>query len=327
MKFSIIIPVYQVEKYLHECVDSVLKQNYHDFEVILVDDGSRDKCPDICDDYARKDNRVKVIHQPNAGLSCARNSGTACAQGTYIIYLDSDDYLEGNDALQKIEDKTENSPDVILYGYKKFFESDGTFGSPVCFFPAMGRDDSVASYLNRLLLSGTYAGTAWCKVVKTSLMKENHIEFKPGLISEDHDWYVQIMMHVKSYATINEALYVYRLRPGSISHGGAKLKSLTDNLWIQETWYERINEATIPNELRTVLLRIWAYYMGDVMVLYSSYDYKIRKQYLTEVHNLMPLFDNAVTKRSLIIKTCCKVLGISVTSMLLHWAGILKKRT
>lgn len=326
MKFSIIIPVYKVEKYLKQCIDSVLNQSFKDYELILVDDGSPDNCPQICDAYAKKDIRVKVVHQPNGGLSCARNAGLSCASGEYVIFLDSDDYLIDSTALEKINDKTVAEPDVILYGYRKLFESDGSFSTPVCNFPEVVRGISPAAYLNELLLSGSYSGTAWCKAIRTMFLKDNDIEFKPGLISEDHDWYVQVMMKVKTFAAINEALYVYRLRPGSTSHGGAKLNDLIDNLWIQKTWFERINEADISAELKNVLLRIWARYMGDVMVLYSSYDCRIRKQYRKQIRELMPLFDYAVTPRSITIKRCCKILGITMTSIMLHVAFRLRKR-
>ena len=326
MKFSVIIPVYKVEQYLNQCVDSVLNQSFKDFELILVDDGSPDNCPRICDDYAKNDARVKVIHQQNGGQACARNTGLSYAVGMYIIFLDSDDYLIDSTALEKINDKTVAEPDVILYGYRKLFESDGSFGTPVCNFPEVVRGISPAAYLNELLLSGSYSGTAWCKAIRTMFLKDNDIEFKPGLISEDHDWYVQVMMKVKTFAAINEALYVYRLRPGSTSHGGAKLNDLIDNLWIQKTWFERINEADISAELKNVLLRIWARYMGDVMVLYSSYDCRIRKQYRKQIRELMPLFDYAVTPRSITIRRCCKILGITMTSILLHVAFRLKKR-
>lgn len=326
MKFSVIIPVYKVEQYLNQCVDSVLNQSFKDFELILVDDGSPDNCPRICDDYAKNDARVKVIHQQNGGQACARNTGLSYAVGMYIIFLDSDDYLIDSTALEKINDKTVAEPDVILYGYRKLFESDGSFGTPVCNFPEVVRGISPAAYLNELLLSGSYSGTAWCKAIRTMFLKDNDIEFKPGLISEDHDWYVQVMMKVKTFAAINEALYVYRLRPGSTSHGGAKLNDLIDNLWIQKTWFERINEADISAELKNVLLRIWARYMGDVMVLYSSYDCRIRKQYRKQIRELMPLFDYAVTPRSITIKRCCKILGITMTSIMLHVAFRLRKR-
>ena len=327
MKFSVILPIYKVEKYLSACVDSILNQSYTDFEVILVDDGSPDRCPKICDEYATKDKRVKVIHQSNAGNSRARNAGLECARGSYIIYIDSDDYLVGDTVLEKISEKTLSDPDVILYGYKKYFESDETYGAPVCNFPEMLKNETVASYLNKLLITGTYSGTAWCKVIKTSLLKDNNIKFKPGLISEDHDWYIQVMMRVKSYAAINEALYVYRLRPDSISHAGGNVKSLTDNLWIQETWWKRIDSADISEDLRLSLRQVWAKYMGDVMVQYSGFEKHIRKQYRSQIKGLMPLFDYAVTRRSLIIKRCCNIFGVSITSFLLRAVRKIKKTT
>ncbi len=90
---SVVIPVYKVEKYLRECVDSVINQTYKNLDIILVDDGSPDKCPAICDEYAEKDTRVRVIHRKNGGLSAARNSGIDIARGEYITFIDSDDYV------------------------------------------------------------------------------------------------------------------------------------------------------------------------------------------------------------------------------------------
>ena len=91
--FSIVVPVYKVERYLPECVESILQQGFSDFEAILVDDGSPDRCPQICDDYALRDKRIKVIHKQNGGLSDARNAGLKVSKGRYILFLDSDDYL------------------------------------------------------------------------------------------------------------------------------------------------------------------------------------------------------------------------------------------
>lgn len=326
MLFSIIIPVYNAEKYLSQCIDSILNQSLKDFELILVDDGSPDSCPKICEDYAKKNRQIKVIHQPNRGQSCARNAGLSYAKGKYIIFLDSDDYLIESNALEKIKTKTTAEPDVIIYGYKKLFESNGSFGSSVCDFPKVKDDIPPARYLKELLLSGTYSGAPWSKVVKAEFLKNNNIEFKPGLISEDIDWYLQIMIKVKSFAAINEVLYVYRLRSGSISHGGAKLNSLDDNLWIQRTWSERIMQADIASELKYVLLCILAYYFGNVMILYSNYDSKVRKQYKEQIVELIPLFEYAVTPRSIAIKNCCKILGVSITAIMLHLASRLKRR-
>jgi glycosyltransferase involved in cell wall biosynthesis len=100
--FSIIIPVYKVEKYLDECVQSVLSQSFTDYECILVDDGSPDNCPQICDEYAKKYEQIKIIHKENGGLSDARNVGILQASGEYIVFLDSDDYLADNNTLQNL---------------------------------------------------------------------------------------------------------------------------------------------------------------------------------------------------------------------------------
>ena len=103
-KISVVVPVYNVEKYLRKCIDSIINQTYKNLEIILVDDGSPDKCGEICDEYAKKDNRVKVIHKKNAGVSSARNDGIDNATGEYIIFVDSDDWLEDN-AIEIMVDK------------------------------------------------------------------------------------------------------------------------------------------------------------------------------------------------------------------------------
>ena len=92
MLFSIIVPIYKVENYLNQCVDSILNQTFQDFEIVLVDDGSPDACPDICDEYAKKDSRIKVVHKENGGLSDARNAGIAVASGEYFIFIDSEEF-------------------------------------------------------------------------------------------------------------------------------------------------------------------------------------------------------------------------------------------
>ena len=120
MKFSIIIPVYKVEKYLQECVDSVLSQTFTDYEIILVDDGSPDNCPKICDEYAKTDERIKVIHQKNSGQACARNAAIKMASGEYILCLDSDDYYADTNVLESVCD--EDATDELKHGTYKYFK-------------------------------------------------------------------------------------------------------------------------------------------------------------------------------------------------------------
>lgn len=126
MKFSIIIPCYKVEKYLRQCVDSVLVQTFEDYEVIIVDDGSPDGCPAICDEYAIKDNRVKVIHKENGGLSDARNAGLDVAHGEYVMFLDSDDWWDDKDALRKVAGCFEKNECRCMYHWnEKVFSEAG----------------------------------------------------------------------------------------------------------------------------------------------------------------------------------------------------------
>ena len=111
---SIIIPVYRVEKYLDECIQSVLNQTYNKIEIILIDDGSDDNCPIMCDDYAKKDKRIKVIHQENLGLPSARNVGIRAAQGKFIAFCDSDDSLKNNMVEKMVEAIRKNNVDVEI---------------------------------------------------------------------------------------------------------------------------------------------------------------------------------------------------------------------
>ena len=117
-KVSIVIPVYNVEAYLKECVDSAIKQTYKNLEIILVDDGATDSCPEICDVYAQSDKRIKVIHRENGGLSAARNTGMDASTGEYIYFLDSDDYIELK-AIEKLVNtiETEKADFVFFDGY------------------------------------------------------------------------------------------------------------------------------------------------------------------------------------------------------------------
>lgn len=113
---SVIVPVYNVEQYIHQCVDSILSQTYKNLEIILVDDGSPDNCPAICDGYARNDDRVKIIHQENGGLSAARNSALDLCTGEYIAFVDSDDWIESNAYEEMMSEMQKKDLDVVFCG-------------------------------------------------------------------------------------------------------------------------------------------------------------------------------------------------------------------
>ena len=116
-KVSIVVPIYNVEKYLEQCIDSIINQTLKEIEIILVDDGSPDNCPQICDDYVKKDSRIKVVHKTNGGLSSARNAGIEIATGDYIGFVDSDDYIELDMYEKMYNIAIENNVDFVMSDY------------------------------------------------------------------------------------------------------------------------------------------------------------------------------------------------------------------
>lgn len=322
MKFSIVIPCYKVEKYLHECVDSVINQSYKDFEIILVDDGSPDRCPQICDEYTKKDKRIKVVHQKNAGLACARNAGIKIAKGEYLICIDSDDYMLDEHVLQKLDTKTVSNPDIVLYGYKKLYESDGSWSVAVTPIDIVGDAHEV---ILKQLQNDSFTATAWTKVVRVDLLQKNEVLFTPGLISEDNDWYMRLLCYAKRIVCLSEPCIAYRQRPGSISHD-AKLNSLTDNLWILETWPERFKELGAPEQMISTLLSALTYFYANLLIVFVGYKSSVSSPYKQRLQQLSYLFDYAITPRALTEKRFVKLIGFNNTLWLLKILSKLKKR-
>ena len=210
---SVIIPIYKVEKYLCRCVDSVLAQTYTNMEIILVDDGSPDNCPVMCDEYARQDSRVKVIHQENAGLSGARNAGIDMAQGQWLAFVDSDDYLAA-DFLEQLYQAcvdTDSSLSVCRWEYVRgeTIPEHGTGETRVY----TGRE----MLANLYVPDGAYFVVAWNKLYRKELFED--IRYPLGRIHEDEATTYRIYDKVKKAAYVDRSLYGYFVTPVSITRG------------------------------------------------------------------------------------------------------------
>lgn len=203
---SVIIPVYKVEEYLERCLNSIINQTYHNLEIILVDDGSPDNCPRICDKFAENDKRIKVLHKENGGLSDARNAGTDICTGKYIIYIDSDDYVELDMIEQLYLTLKENKADVAVSGflwttrsYDSRWDGKTIVGSGI---------DIVLMMLNG------YAWMAWGKLFKRELIGENR--FKKGILYEDFEFIPRTFLKASKAVYLKKPLYHYYIRKDSI---------------------------------------------------------------------------------------------------------------
>lgn len=212
-KFSIIVPVYKVEDYLEDCVNSVRNQTLEEFELILVDDGSPDRSGELCDELASKDSRIRVVHQENQGLSGARNSGLPLARGEYVLFLDSDDFYPQRDFLSELWQKSEDK-DVVLFNYARFTDH---LLQPLISFPELGEQAADAMLLE-LVKKNAFQSSACTKAAKRRMLLDNGLSFESGTLSEDIEWSAKVMKAAKSIALAPECIYAYRVRSSSITH-------------------------------------------------------------------------------------------------------------
>lgn len=196
-KFSVIIPVYNTEKYLDRCISSVIKQTYKDFEIILVNDGSKDNSGNICDEHKKNDNRIKVIHQKNAGVSTARNIGLKNAVGDYIIFVDSDDFIEG-DSLEKLNSILDkNDVDCIIYNLNNIMESKFVF------------KENLIQYMIKLITT-ELINSPCNKVYKRDIIEKYDIKFDKKIeIGEDLLFNIIYISKMKNVYLFNNKLYNY----------------------------------------------------------------------------------------------------------------------
>ena len=209
---SVIVPVYRVEEYLERCVKSILSQTYENLEVILVDDGSPDQCPAICDACAEKDARVKVIHQENKGLSGARNAGIDAASGEYLAFVDSDDYVSPH-FIEELYQLLQDTGCAIGQCRFSYVKGDGLVeegDSAFCIY----RGESLMEQLYGPEEKATCFVVAWNKLYRAELFKETGIRYPEGRIHEDEATTYRLFHEAKKLAFLDRALYGYYTENG-----------------------------------------------------------------------------------------------------------------
>ncbi len=217
MTFSVIVTIYKVEEYLRRCVDSILSQTYSDFELVLVDDGSPDGCPAICDEYAANDGRVRVIHKKNGGLVSARNAGIAVARGEYVCYVDADDWIR-EDLLETVYQRAvkDYEPDMIIFGsVRKYDDREESLvdGLKEGLYEKADLKKNVYPYMmydNRLpFCKGLIFPVAWNKVYKIGFLKDHYCLDERIRMGEDNAFVYECLWNANKVYICSEVLYFY----------------------------------------------------------------------------------------------------------------------
>lgn len=233
-KISIIVPVYKTEQYLDRCVESIVNQTYKNLEIILVDDGSTDNCTAMCDKWAEKDNRIKVIHKENGGVSSARNAGIDIASGEYIGFVDGDDWID-TDMYDFLMSHFDDDTDIVRCSYRKVYENSDTEeivndGS----IKKMKADD----FLIDLILDNALNSNCWCKLYRKSVIGD--IRFPAGIkIGEDHLFNYNVIKNSRSIVACRSSKYNYLIRLNSITNVENNIVSWLQNIEMHKSIFEK----------------------------------------------------------------------------------------
>ena len=285
LRFSIIIPVYNVETYLEQCIMSVIGQSYVEFEAILIDDGSIDSSGEICDRYAKHDIRLKVIHTQNEGLSVARNTGITRAQGEYIVLLDADDYLDLK-ALENIQNVLCGGDyDLIVNSIDRYDEKNNRI-YPCRYQFAEGDFKEKCSWkiYKELLYKKEFTFTAWVFVTKRKFLLDNNLMFYPKIFHEDELWTPYVVLKAKRIAYNNEHFYYYRVNRKDSIMNGANIEREFSLQYIMEQLLKDLGQEKYDlNEKKLLQYRAADVY---ITLLFNLGDYQYDNRFQELIYSL-----------------------------------------
>lgn len=296
MKYSFIVPIYNVEKYIDRCIESIVNQTYKDFEIILVDDESPDRCPKICEEWSQKDDRIRVIHKKNEGLGMARNSGLQVAEGEYIAFVDSDDYICEN-YLEILDSRiiaTEN-PDVCLFGYT-YVTTDGELYKHINYSDTVYDEKAIKEELLPRAFSTSIRkikdeygiGAAWGGVYKFSFLKNNGLVFQSEreVLSEDLLFSISLCLKASKISFCRECLYYYCQNNQSLS------KSYRcDRFEKSQALFHIMDKIVVINELnKEAQVRLYENFFINVIVclkqeIIADKSYKEKRKVIKSIVN------------------------------------------
>lgn len=309
MLLSIIVPVYNVEKYLSKCIESIIKNKENKIEIILVDDGSKDTSGKICDKYAELDFRIKSFHKKNGGLSDARNYGIKKAKGKYLMFIDSDDFIDSLKLNEILKILKEIEVDVILNSYFEYFNGELKNNLGVNKLLAERRYE-VNNKLRAEIFEFTDGlWTAWKYIVKKEFLEMNNIEFKKGYLHEDVDYTTKILLKMKSFYYKKSDFYYYRIeREGSIMDK-KDIKSLKDTLDIVIDLNKFMIKEDINVELKNIVLNKLSKTFYTVIRLFSNGSLEEKEEIISKLKDNRYVLSSSRNIKHIIFNNISKIIG------------------
>ena len=317
-RISFIIPVYNVEKYLNECVESILAQITDDCEIILVDDGSSDNSGAICDMYVENDFRIKVVHQKNGGLAAARNTGLDHAQGEYVAFVDSDDYLDGHCIAEILNWISSGGADICFMRAMKVFRDgkqqllDDEINSEML----KGSKKSAIKYLSE---RSKYPGSPCTKLFRRALLEKNYLRFPDDRrVSEDLGFVLQCILNADSYDALPIDYYYYRQgREGSITNIVTYKSFLGVKTFVEES-ISLLTENRVPNgTIEQSAMSFVAYEFSIMIWQYSRMREEFKSEAAKTLNDYKWVLKYGASPKIKLIQKVVGVLGVDLTSKLL----------
>ena len=320
---SVIIPVYNAEKYINKCVDSILNQTFSNLEIILVDDGSKDNSPKICDDYANRYPNIHSFHQKNSGPSTARNLGLEKARGEYIVFVDSDDFWMTERDLEVIlnHPSLQNpSFDFLEFNRLRYIPSSNTYVKFPQFPTSLEEIQDTNTVIIELVKKGIFPMSPCTKIIKKSFLLDKNIRFIEGIISEDSPWYMDLVLNSKrGMAFYNYYMYGNRSEIANSRSTTFSLKKIKDVLWILDYDSKRVQESAMSDNAKSALLSSLAYKYILIAVLQHDNNDQIDEETRTKIRDFEWLLQYDMHPKVKAVNKLRKYMGTSLSFRVLSF--------
>lgn len=318
--FSIIVPVYKVEQYLAECIESVLIQDFVDYEIILVDDGSPDNSPKLCDEYSDKYSNIHVIHKNNEGLSAARNDGIKEAQGEYIIFLDSDDKFEDRYVLKNIYDYINLvlQDAIFCSSLKRFSDINEIISNP---FNNVENDIFDVNLFFDFAAKKSFIFCAPALIVKRTFLIQNELFFYKGILHEDMEWCPRVFALLDKVAIFSGNYYMYRINQSSIT-STINPKRFVDIEFIIDRMNELIGNFNSNKKFLIKWTNMLIYNYIVLLIRCKKIDTTLYNDKFKKLKALLKKYNQKLNFRNHIIHLCIK---LGIFSIFISFRSILKR--